>query len=135
MGGHDRSEAVWVGVSAGAFAVGLGFALAPRRLARFYGIPAEAVTGATDFAFRLFAARNLVVGGAAAAGSDAARRMILPVQIVDQAIFLHAAMAGSVPRRTALMAMATSAAIIAACLVASEAGVEGRRSSERRPPG
>lgn len=121
MNSHNPGEAVWTGVSAGAFLVGLGFALAPRRLGRLYGLPPHELAGASDFAWRLFAARNLVVGGAALAGSQAARRTILPVQIVDQTIFLHALATRSVPPRTAAMGMATSAAIVVACLAASRA--------------
>lgn len=119
----DRTpgEAIWTGVAAGAFLIGLGFALAPRRLARLYGLPAGELSGTSDFVWRLFAARNLVVGGAALTRSAAARRAFLPVQAVDQVIFLHAFVTGGVPRRTAVTAMATSAAIIAACLAAIRA--------------
>ena len=118
--GRHLSETIWKSVSAGAFLIGLGFALAPRRLARLYGLPVDERTGASDFAWRLFTARNLVVGGAALAGS-AARQLILLVQVVDQAVFLHALATGTVPRRTALSAIATSAAIIVACLAARRA--------------
>ena len=129
--GRNPGEAIWKSVSAGAFLIGLGFALAPRRIARLYGLPVDELTGASDFAWRLFAARNLVVGGAALAGA-AARQLILPVQVVDQAIFLHALATGTVPKRTALSAIATSAAIIAACLAASRAE-QGSTSGDRPP--
>lgn len=131
--GRNPGEAIWKSVAAGAFLVGFGFgfALAPRRIARLYGLPVDELTGASDFAWRLFAARNLVVGGAALAGS-AVRQLILPVQVVDQAIFLHALATGTVPRRTALSAIATSATIIVACLAARRA--EQGSTGEDRPP-
>ena len=130
--GRSPGELVWTGVSAAAFLVGLGFALAPRRLSRLYGLPPSELTGASDFAWRLFAARNLVVGGAALTGSATARRAILPVQLVDQTVFLHALATGSVPRRTAVMGMATSGVIVAACLTARRNGVPGRETARQR---
>jgi len=112
------SERLWRTVAVLALAVGIGFAVAPTRLGRLFGLPPGAMTGAATLGWQLFAVRNLVVGGAALRGSDAARRAILPVQLLDQAVFVHAGVTRSVPRPTALLAMATSGLIIAICLAA-----------------
>lgn len=114
-----RDETLWRIVAILALLVGVGSALAPGRMSRVFGMPADGMTGTAAFGWRLFAVRNLVVGGAALAGSVSARRSILPVQLFDQMVFLHALATKSVPRRSALLAMATSAAIIATSVVAS----------------
>lgn len=119
MAADEQSETVWRTVSALALSVGAGFAVAPGQLSRFYGMPDDEMTGTAAFGWRLFAVRNLVVGGAALGGSVPARQAILPVQLLDQVVFLHALATKSVPRRPALLAMATSGVIIAMCLAAS----------------
>ena len=115
------SESLWRAVAGIALSVGTGVALAPGRFARLYGLPTRAMTGTAAFGWRLFAVRTLVIGGAALAGSPAARAAFVPVQILDQLVFLHALATRSVPRRAALLAMGTSGAIVALSLAAQAA--------------
>lgn len=114
-----RSETLWRAISIVELAVGIGFAAAPARLSRLYGLPADGMTGTAALGWRLFAARNLVVGAASLQGSAAARQALLPVQVLDQAVFLHALITRSVPPRAALLAMATSGGLIATSVAAS----------------
>jgi hypothetical protein len=101
-----------------ALAVG-GLALAsPRTLLRLYGVDRRELTGAGAFGWRLFAVRNLVTGVSALRANEGARRLILPVQAVDQLVFAHAWKTRAVPRGAAAMAMLTSGAIIVSTLVA-----------------
>ena len=106
-----------------ALTVGLAAAASPRGLLRIYGVNPDEVTGAGALGWRLFAARNIVVAGAALHGSRTARDVILAVQAPDQLVFLHAYRTRSVPRSTSLAAIATSGAIVAAGLVARHARV------------
>jgi len=101
-----------------ALAVGVGAALSPRTLLRIYGVDPDEMTEAGAFGWRLFAARNLVIGGAAFAGSESARNAMLAVQAPDQLVFLHAYRARALPRASAIAAMATSGAVIALGLAA-----------------
>lgn len=102
---HRAAAAVALGVGAAA-------ALAPGRLTRVYGAD-EALTGVGSLGWRLFASRNLVVGAAAWRGNDAARAAIVPVQLLDQAVFAHAGITGAIPRRTWAAAALTSVGLIA----------------------
>ena len=111
---HERA---WQTVGAGAGAIGVAAVLSPTLLGRVFGLT-EPATGGGALAWRLFGVRTALIGVAAVRGSAQARRAVLPVQAADQLVFLHALVTGSVPRRTALMAMATSGALIAGCLVA-----------------
>lgn len=95
-----------------ALAVGGGAALAPGHLMRLYGA-SEPLTGPGRLGWRLFAARNLVVGTAAWRGDASARAAIVAVQAVDQVAFAHAGLTGATPRRTWAAASVTSAALIA----------------------
>jgi hypothetical protein len=90
-----------------------GSALAPKPFLRVFGIPAKDVTGAAVFGWRLFAVRTAYLSTMALRGDAAARAAFLPVQALDQAVFWHAFATRSVPRRAALLAAATSGAIVA----------------------
>lgn len=99
-------------VAAGvALLVGAGAAIAPRRLVALYGVDPDEMTGVGEFGWRLFAVRNLVVGGAALAGHRAAQDTVTLVQVPDQIVFWHALRSGAVPRTTGVLAIATSAAV------------------------
>lgn len=101
-----------------ALAVG-GLALvSPRSLLRLYGVDRRELTSAGAFGWRLFAVRNLVTGVSALRANEGARKLILPVQAVDQLVFAHAWKTRAVPRGAAAMAMLTSGAIIVSTLVA-----------------
>jgi len=76
----------------------------------------------------MFGVRTVTIGAAVLVGSAPARQTVIPVQIFDQIVFLQALLTRSVPRQSALMAMATSGAIIALSLAASRL-----EQSERRP--
>ncbi|MDQ3411500.1 MAG: hypothetical protein M3509_05220 [Chloroflexota bacterium] len=122
LGGHRRSEALWRGVAVAALLVGIGFALAPKRFVRLFSLPADGMTGTAALGWRLFAIRNVVIGGAVLAGSVPARRVVLLTRLLDQLVFLHALVTKSVPRRSAVLAMATSASIIGMSAIASRQG-------------
>lgn len=93
--------------------VALGSAVAPKAFLRPFGIPAEDVTGAAEFGWRLFAVRTAYLSALAARGDEAARAAFLPVQVLDQVVFWHAFARRSVPRRAAVLAAAASGAIVA----------------------
>jgi len=101
-----------------ALAVASSALLSPRAMLGLFGIDKREVTGPAALGWRLFAVRTALIGGAAWGGSPAARAAFLPVQLADQAVFTHAALAGGVPRRAAALAAATSGAIIALDLLA-----------------
>ena len=94
-------------------AVAIGSALSPRTFLKPFGIPAAEVTGAAAFGWRLFAVRNAYISVQAARGNPTARDAFLPIQALDQVVFWHALATRSVPPRSALLAAATSGAIIA----------------------
>ncbi len=119
MRSDRRSETAWRAVAAAGISLGAGAAVAPGPLSRLAGLPAGEMTGTAALGLRLFAVRSLVVGDAALTGSRQARRIVLPIQLLDEVVFFHTLATGSVPRRLALMAIATSGAAIAACLAAS----------------
>lgn len=110
-----EQERAWQSVGAGASVVGVAAVLSPTLLGRVFGLT-EPTTGGGSLAWRLFGVRTALIGVATVRGSAQARRAVLPVQAADQLVFLHALPTGSVPRRTALMAMATSGALITGCL-------------------
>ncbi|UJA20748.1 hypothetical protein HJD18_11370 [Thermoleophilia bacterium SCSIO 60948] len=93
--------------------VGIAAAISPRHLLRAYGVDAAEVTGSATLGWRLFAARNLVIGPRVFQGDADARRTAIAVQALDQAAFLAALRNRDVPAPTAIAAMATSGAIIA----------------------
>ena len=117
-----RADALQRTTAGIALAVGIGALVAPRKLLGVYGVAPGEVGGAGELGWRLFAVRNLFVGGAALGGNPTARAMVLPVQAADQALFLHALRTGSVPARAAIGAMATSGVIVALELAARRAG-------------
>jgi hypothetical protein len=93
-------------------AVASAAAVSPRHFLRPFGVPEEEVTGAAELGWRLFAVRTAYISGRALSGDEEAVRAFLPVQVLDQAVFWHAFATRSVPRRAAVLAAATSAAII-----------------------
>ncbi len=118
-------EALQRGFGAIGWSIGAFAALAPRAFLRVYGMRDRDITGTAEFGWRLFGVRNLVISTAALRGDASARAAFLPVQIADQAVFAHALVTGSVPRRSALLAMGTSGAIIALDVAARRAGALG----------
>lgn len=103
--------------------VGVAAAVAPFRLQRVFGVPRDQITAAGHFGWRLFAMRNLYLGGLAFAGERSAVAAFLPVQLLDQTVFWHAFATRSVPRRTSTLAAAASGLIISADLVRRRGGV------------
>lgn len=93
--------------------VGLAAAVAPRLLQRAFGVPDEAITGAGQFGWRLFAARNLYLTARALRGDPTAIDAFGHLQAIDQVVFWHAFATRSVPRVTSVLAAATSGAIVA----------------------
>lgn len=91
--------------------VGAGAAVAPGALARAYGL--GPLGGGGALGWRLFAGRNLLLAAAALQGRPWARQAVLALQLPDQAAFAHGLATGALPRRSALLAMATSAAVAA----------------------
>ncbi len=110
MPSHESLRRVEAGIG---LAVGALMTASPRRGLRVFGVPRRDVTGAAEFGWRLFGVRTVAIAVAALRGSEAARSAFLPVQIADQAVFAHGYRTGSVPRRASVLAMGTSAAIIA----------------------
>lgn len=101
--------------------VGLLAMAAPRQLVRLFGGDPDEVGGFASLGWRLFAARNLVIAPAAFLGSTAARDAVLAIQAPDQLVFAHGLLSGSIPRRSSLLAMAASGAVVALCLAARRA--------------
>ena len=89
-----------------------GAGVSPEQFLRIFGVPREDVTGSAAFGWRLFAVRTAFISGLAWRGDATARRAFPPVQLLDQAVFWHAFVKRSVPRRAALMAAGASGAII-----------------------
>ena len=92
--------------------VGLAAAFAPTLLQRSFGIPLSDVTGSNRLGWRLFATRNLYLTARAMQGDSIAIDGFGHLQALDQVVFWHAFAERSVPRPTAVLAAATSAAII-----------------------
>lgn len=92
--------------------VGLAAALAPALLQRSFGIAADDVTGSNRLGWRLFATRNLYLSARAMAGDPAAITAFGHLQALDQLVFWQAFATRSIPRRTAVLAATTSAAIV-----------------------
>ena len=103
----------WTVAGALATTVGAAALLAPTALVRAYGLHPSAGSGGSALGWRLFGVRTAVIGAAVLRDDPSARASVLPVQLADQLVFGHALLTGAVPRRTALAAMATSAALIA----------------------
>ena len=93
--------------------VGLSFAVAPRLVFRVFGMDPDELTNGAKFGWRLFAARNLIVGGAVASGSAGAQQLVIPIQAVDQVVFWVSWKRGEIPLRTAVLSAATSGVVIA----------------------
>lgn len=106
----DRDARAMAAIGATVAAVS---ALAPRPFLRAFGIAPAEVTGAAAFGWRLFAVRTAALSALAWRGDPTARGLFGPVQLADQAVFWHAYATRSIPRRAAVTASATSAAIIA----------------------
>jgi hypothetical protein len=69
----------------------------------------------------MFGIRTAAVGTGIVTGSADARRLLLPVQALDQAAFLTAGLSGAVPRRSAVLLCATSGALVLLGLLARKA--------------
>ncbi|WP_183094508.1 hypothetical protein [Nocardioides stalactiti] len=105
---HSQNAMIAVGGGVGAAAM-----VAPALLQRVFGIPAEEITGPGLMGWRLFAARNLYLTARAAQGDSTAIAAFGHLQALDQVVFWHAFSTRSVPRSTAVLAAATSLAIVA----------------------
>lgn len=92
--------------------VGLAAAVAPALLQRSFGVAAADITGANQFGWRLFATRNLYLTTRALQGNPTAIDAFGQLQGLDQVVFWQAFVTRSVPRRTAVLAAATSAVIV-----------------------
>ena len=93
-------------------AVGIAAAVSPRLLQRTFGIPEDAIKGAGQLGWRLFAARNLYLSARALRGDQVAIDAFGHLQALDQVVFWHAFATRSVPRVTSLLAAATSGVIV-----------------------
>lgn len=100
----------WTAAGLLAALVGAAAVVRPAALTAAYGLPPA--TGPSALAWRLFGVRTLAVGVGVLRGEPAARAVVLPVQLLDQAVFVHALARGSVPRRAGALAMATSAVLV-----------------------
>lgn len=90
-------EQWWWAVGGLATTIGVVSKVAPRRVTAVFGLPAAHLTGAADLGWRLFGVRTAVVGAGVLAGVPAARSVVVPVQLLDQVVFAHAAQTGGVP--------------------------------------
>ncbi len=97
--------------------VGILTTLTPTFAMRLYQVPEEQATGAARFGLRLFGVRNVMIGGAALAGNEQAKTAVLAMQVPDQLIMWHALLAGYIPRKTALLALMTSTAVLSLAAV------------------
>jgi hypothetical protein len=116
-----RAESLHRATGALALAVGASATASPRHMLRLFGIAPREVTGAAAFGWRLFGVRTAFVAAGALRGDRSARAVVLPVQLADQVVFAQAYRARSVPRRAAVLAMATSGALIALDVAARRA--------------
>lgn len=105
--------------------MGLAAAVSPRRLQRLFGVPDDAITGAGQLGWRLFAARNLYLTAQAVRGDRTALDAFGHLQPIDQVVFWHAFATRSVPRVTSLLAAATSGAIVGLDLHRRRGGPDG----------
>jgi hypothetical protein len=119
-------EGPWRAAGAAATGVGLAAALAPGRTTAAFGLPPP--DGSATLAWRMFGIRTAAVGLGMAAGSVDARRLLLPVQALDQAAFLVAGLSGAVPRRSAVRLCATSGVLVVLGLLAQERSSPSRYS-------
>lgn len=101
------------GMAAIGAGVSVASAVAPARFLRAFGVPREDVTGAATLGWRLFAVRTAYLSALAWKGDATATDAFCPVQVLDQAVFWHAFSTRSVPRRTSVLAAATSGVIVA----------------------
>lgn len=111
-------EGPWRAAGAAATGVGLAAALAPGRTTAAFGLsPSD---GSAALAWRMFGIRTAAVGLGIVVGSADARRLLLPVQALDQAAVLMAAATGAVPRRSAVLLCATSGVLVLLGLLAQD---------------
>ncbi len=104
------AEGPWRAAGAAAVTVGLAAALAPDRTTAVLGLSPP--DGAGVLAWRLFGIRTAAVGAGIATGSADARRLLLPVQALDQVAFVVAALHGQVPPRSAARLCAASGVLV-----------------------
>ncbi len=93
--------------------VGIGAMVSPEALQRMFGVPRSQVTAAGALGWRLFAARNLYLGARALRGDRQAVAAYGHLQVIDQAVFWSALSSGRIPRRTSVLAILTSGAVVA----------------------
>lgn len=98
-------------------AVGGVALVAPDLLLRTFGVAGGDLTPAGRLGWRLFAARNIYLTVQATRGGQGAEDAFGPIQALDQAIFWHALYKRDLPRRTSVLAIAASSAIVALDLV------------------
>lgn len=91
----------------------VGLASAPKAMLRVFGVNPHDVTGAAELGWRLFAVRTGYLAVLAAQGNTTARDAFLPVQVLDQVVFWHVFATRAVPPRAAVLAAATSGALVA----------------------
>ena len=111
-------EGPWQAAGAAATGVGLAAALAPRQVTAAFGLSPP--DGSAALAWRMFGIRTAAVGLGIVSGSPDARRLLLPVQALDQAAFLAAGLTGAVPRSSAARMCATSGVLVLLGLLARE---------------
>ncbi|WP_372787966.1 hypothetical protein [Paraconexibacter sp.] len=96
-----------------ALTVGVGTATSPRTFVRPFGVPAQEITAAGAWGWRMFGIRTALIGGLIVAGDTRARAAMIPVQIADQVTFVLAGRGdGGVPTRAVRMAQAVSGALV-----------------------
>lgn len=105
----SHSERAMIAIGGG---IGLAAAISPTMLQRAFGIDPSEITGANLFGWRLFATRNLYLTAKALQGDATAISAFGQLQALDQVVFWQALATRTVPARTAVLAAATSAAIV-----------------------
>lgn len=86
----------------------------PRLLVRILLMDPRELTGTGLLALRLFATRNVWVVWRSLRADRSAQEAYLEIQYLDQVVFWQAAAAGTIPKRTAVLAASISGVIIVA---------------------
>ncbi|HYF24292.1 MAG TPA: hypothetical protein VD931_00995 [Baekduia sp.] len=106
------------------FAIGLLALLSPSALAGIFGMNRD-MDGDSRFAWRLFAIRQMLLGTGNAMRDESTEKANLAIQALDLGLFGQALRSGSVPRRTAIMALGTAGSVTAGSLLARAGGRPG----------
>lgn len=132
--GPDRAT---LALAAMAGPVSVASLAAPGRLLRLFGVPADELTGATSLGWRLFGVRTGWVVVQSLRGDASATAAYLPLQVADQFVFWQAFATRSVPRRTSVLAAATSGVLVALDLRrrAGAGATAARRTTTTSQPG